>query len=221
MKATKPLLALIAAVAFAGPAVAQSIPDSTGDGLERRNVPGLDIAYVRPGVDLSEYDRVRFGPVSVSFRKNFERDAAPGPNKRVSESDLQGIRQRLGALLLEEVTRELEAGGYDITTATGHDVMQIDLSVNDLTMAFVPQRQGPDEVMAFSTGEMLLEAELSDSVTGEMQARIYDLAEGRVTHQLHRIQRSENEREARDIAVTWAKTLREKIDAARKMGPLE
>lgn len=221
MKATKPLLALLAAVAFAGPAVAQDLPGVTPDGLERRSVPGLDLAYIRAGADLSEYDRVRFGPVSVSFRRNFERDAAPGPNKRVSESDLQGIRERLGTVLLDEVRRELEAAGYDITTATGHDVLQLDLSVNDLTMALVPQRQGPDEVMAFSTGEMLLEAEMSDSVSGETLARVFDLAEGKVTHQMHRIHRGENEREAREIAVAWAKTLREKIDAARKIGPIE
>jgi len=221
MKATKPLLALFAAVAFAGPVVAQDLPAATADGLARRNVPGLDVAFIRPGADLSEYDRIRFGPVSVSFRRNFERDAAPGPNKRISETDLQGIRERLGTLLQEEVSRQLAAAGYDITTAVGHDVLQLDLSVNDLTMAFPPQRQGPDEVMAFSTGEMLLEAEMSDSVSGEMLARVYDLAEGRVTHQMHRIQRGENEREAREIAVAWAKTLHEKIDAARKMGPIE
>ena len=218
MNATKPLLVLLVAAAFGGPAFAQDLPATTTDGLERRTVPGVDIAYVRPGADISEYDRVMFGPVSVSFRKNFERTAAPGPNKRVSDSDLQGIRERLGGLLVEEVTRELTAAGYEITTARAHDVMQLDLSVNDLTMALVPQRQGADEVMAYSTGEMLLEAEVSDSVTGERAARIYDLAEGRVTHQMHRISRGENEREAREIAVAWAKLIREKLDAARAKG---
>src|SRR5688500_1459323 len=98
MKPTRSLLVLLAAAAVAGAAVAQDLPSTTTDCLERRLVPGVDIAYVRPGADLSEYDRVLLGPVSVSFRKNFERDAAPGPNKRVSESDLQGIRERLGGL---------------------------------------------------------------------------------------------------------------------------
>lgn len=214
MNTTKPLLVLLVAAAFAAPAFAQNLPAKTEDGLEWRQVPGVDVAYVRPGADVSEYTRVRLGPVSVSFRKNFARDAAP-PNKRVSEADLQGIRERLGGLLVEEVTRELAAGGYEITQASGHDVMQLDLSVNDLTMAMVPQRQGPDDVLAYSTGEMLLEAEVRDSVTGEIEARIFEVAEGRVTHQLHRITRGENQREARQIAEAWAKLIREKLDAAR------
>ena len=218
MNALKSLLVLFAAAAVGGPVLAQDLPQKTSDGLEWRQVPGVDIAYVRPGADISEYDRVLLGPVSVSFRKNFEQDAAPTPNRRVSESDLQGIRQRLGTLLAEEVTRELVAAGYEIARVPAHDVMQLDLSVNDLYMALVPQRQGADEVMAFSTGEMLLEAEVSDSVTGERAARIYEVAEGRVTHQMHRISRGENEREAREIVTRWAKLIREKLDAARAKG---
>src|SRR5688500_6921580 len=88
MRPTRSLLVLLAAAAVAGAAVAQDLPSITTDGLERRQVEGVDIAYVRAGADLSEYDRVLLGPVSVWFRKNFERDAAPGRYKRVSESDL-------------------------------------------------------------------------------------------------------------------------------------
>ena len=214
------LLVLLAAAVAGGPAVAQRVPSTTADGLERRTVSGIDIAYVRPGADLSEYDRVLLGPVTVSFRRNVAADAATGSGKRVRESDLQGVRERLSALLLDEVTRELEAGGYQVTRSRGSDVMQIDLSVNDLSLALVPQG-GTDEAMGVSTGEMLLEAEISDSVTGEMAARIYDLAEGHVTHQVHRITRSENEREAREVVASWARTLRQKLDAARARGPLE
>lgn len=215
MNALKPLFVLFAAVALGGPAAAQDIPATTADGLERRQVPDVDVAYVRPGADLSEYDRVLMGPVSVSFRRNFERDAAPGPNKRISEADLQGIRQRLGTLLHEEVVRELTGAGYELSQVAGPDVMQLDLRVNDLYLSAPPQRQGADEVMAFSTGEMILVAEVSDSISGETVGRIYNRAAGRETHQMHRISRSENETEARKIAAWWAKLIRLKLDAAR------
>ena len=215
-----PLLVLLAAAAATGPAVAQNVPSSTADGLERRTVSGIDIAYVRPGADLSEYDSVLLGPVTVAFRRNVAASASAGSGKRVGESDLRDVRERLSALLLEEVTRELEANGYKVTRSRGSDVMQIDLSVNDLSLALVPT--GPtDEAMGVSTGEMLMEAEISDSVSGEVAARIYDVAEGHVTHQVHRITRSENEREAREIVTAWARTLRVKLDAARAKGPLE
>lgn len=218
MTVRRSLSVLLAAAALAGPAVAETLPATTEDGLVRRHVPDVDIAYVREGADLSEYDRVLLGPVSVSFRRNFERDAATGPNRRISESDLDGIRERLAEVLLEELSRELSAGNYQVVTTRANDVMRLDLSVNDLYLAMPPQRQGPDEVMAFSTGEMLLEAEVSDSVSGEKLARIYDMAEGKVTHQLHRVSRSENAREAREIAVEWARTIRERLDAARRKG---
>jgi hypothetical protein len=221
MKTLRPLLLMLAVAAFAAPVAAQDLPTSTPDGLERRVVPGVDITYVRPGADISGYDRVRLGPVSVSFRKNFERDAAPAPNRRVSESDLQGIRERLGGLLHDEVAKALKDGGFEVTDATGDDVMQLDLAVLDLYLALVPQRQGADEVMAFSTGEMLLEARIADSISGEPLARIYDIEEGRVTNKMHRISRGENEREAREIATRWAGVIVAKLDAAKKNGPAQ
>lgn len=216
MKLAKPMTMLLLAAAFAAPIPALAeIAASTEDGLQRVPLAGIDVAYVRPGASIAEYSRVLLGPVSIAFRGGWERDVAPGPNKRVSEHDMQKTRERLGTLLHEEVVKALTAGGYVIADAPAADVMQLDLGVSDLYVTMPQQRQGPDEVYAFTAGEMILVAEVSDSVSGEIQARIFDHAKAKETHTMQRISRAENAREARKIAEAWAQTIRERLDAAR------
>lgn len=216
MKPAKPMMLLLLAAALAAPfPVLADVPAATEDGLQRVPLAGIDVAYVRPGASIAGYSRVLLGPVSIAFRGGWERDVAPGPNKRVSESDMQKTRERLGTLLHEEVVKALTAGGYVIADAPSADVMQLDLGVSDLYVTMPQQRQGPDEVYAFTAGEMILVAEVSDSVSGEIQARIFDHAKAKESHQMQRISRAENAREARKIAEAWAQTIRERLDAAR------
>jgi hypothetical protein len=49
------------------------------EGLAPVTIKGLDHVYVRPGANLSQYDRVKLDPVEVSFSKNWKPDLAGGP----------------------------------------------------------------------------------------------------------------------------------------------
>ena len=75
---------LIAARSFAmlavGAAQAQTNTSAWSEGgLVKKDVPGIQVAYVRPGANLSEYKKVLLKPVQVSFRKGYLQQPLPGP----------------------------------------------------------------------------------------------------------------------------------------------
>jgi hypothetical protein len=69
-----------------------------------------------------------------------------------------------------------------------------------------------------SAGRMTLLAELSDSSTGEVQARVVDRREARGNSRLTMSSSVENSAEAREIAAGWAKALRAALDRAHGIG---
>ena len=62
------------------------------DGLQRIDVRGLDVAYVRPGADLAVYRRIWLRPAEVSFQRDWARAQHRATGTRVRASDLQKIR---------------------------------------------------------------------------------------------------------------------------------
>ena len=65
---------------------------------------------------------------------------------------------------------------------------------------------------------MTLLAELSDSTSGQMLARVADRREGNSMARMERGDRIENEGAARDVAAAWAQILRKALDKAHAIG---
>jgi hypothetical protein len=70
-------------------------------------------------------------------------------------------------------------------------------------------------IYAMSAGEMTLVAELFDSETGQVLARAVDRREGRNVGQMVRITPQETSAQIEEIASTWARILRERLDQAK------
>jgi hypothetical protein len=189
------------------------------DGLQKIKVKGLDVAYVRPGASVAPYKRVLVLPVSVSFRRDFERTGAPG-GRRIRAQDLQRMRDRLAGLLREEFSKELAAGGYAPATAPGDDVLAVELAISDLYIT-APDVQtiGRLDTYAVSAGEMTLIANLRDSASGEVLVRVYDNDEADESAHVMRMTPTENSMEARRMARRWAGIFRRELDAARQRHP--
>lgn len=192
-----------------------AVAEWTADGLERIQAKGLDVAYARPGVDLAQYTRVRIAPITVAFRRNWDRDAL-GPGQRVRREDAQRIRDSLAAVVREEFAKALTAGGYTIADTADDGVLEVGIAITELYLAApdVPS-VGRREVYAVSAGEMTLVAELRDAPSGEVAMRIYDHGRARETFRPERIFQFDNEVEARRVAGQWAAALRAVLDAAR------
>src|SRR5262249_51190548 len=95
-------------------------------GLVKKDVPGIDTAYVRPGASLGEYKKVLLKPVQVSFRRGWLKQPLPGSKFPINPADAQDIRDKVAKLMQDEFRKELEAGGYQMTDAPADDVLQGD-----------------------------------------------------------------------------------------------
>lgn len=188
-------------------------------GLQKVSVKGLDVVYARPGASLAGYTKFMLGPISVDFRRDWEKQAAPGSRTRISAKDAQRVRDRLAKLVHEETVKELTAGGYPLVDEPGDDVLQVDLAVVDLWVnAPDIATAGNVKTYAVSAGEMTLVADLRDSATGDVVARAFDRALARENFRPMRITSVDNAAEAGAAASGWAKALRRELDAAKKIG---
>ncbi len=81
----------------------------THDGLERVAKSKVERAWVKPGVDFSQYTEVGLLDCFVSFRRNWKMNH-PGVRKR----DMERITSGLADEFRQVFTNELENGGYPV-----------------------------------------------------------------------------------------------------------
>jgi len=191
----------------------------TEGGLEKVTVKGLDTVYTKPGSSLASYTKVLLGPISVSFRRGWEKQSAPGSRISIRAQDSQRIKDKLAKLVREEVVKQLEEGGYKIADAVDDDVLEVNMAIVNLNVN-APDIQSAGRVTAYavSAGEMTLVAELRDAATGDIITRVFDRALARESFRPQRITSVDNAAEARSAAAGWAKALRSELDLAKGAG---
>lgn len=213
------LLAALAALALP-PAVRahDQAPDLTVDGLQRVEDSELGLVYVRPGAPLGSYRRILLGDVTVAFRKNWLRNQNQGRGAdRIRPADVERIKSELAELFREVFVEELEAGGaWEVTDEVGDDVLRLDPEIVnlDITAPDVPSA-GRSYMFSESAGEMTLQLEAYDSVSGELLARAVDRRRDRETGQFEWRSRVSNRADAKRILSLWARLLRDGLDRAR------
>jgi hypothetical protein len=186
------------------------------DGLRRIQVAGLQEVYARPGANLGSYDKILLDPIEVSFRRNW--DPKPG-GWPIGADEKQQIRDGLARIVREEVTRELSRSGrYQIVATPGDDVLRIDAEIRDLVInAPDSSRAGPTRTYTLSAGEMTLVAELRDSPTNDLIARVVDRKRDPEQAWFELTTRVDNVAAARRAATDWAIILRRQLDAAHEL----
>jgi hypothetical protein len=209
-------LSLAAPLALAD---SRDLPPETWEGLKLVKRPGLDTVYLREGASLAKYDRVMLDPVEVSFDKNWNARRGPGI---YDEADPQEIRQNLAKLARDVFRRELDKkGGYPLVDMPGDDVLRVRAQIVDLYInAPEPKTASPTRVYVLDAGEMTLVAELYDSRTNTLLARVIDRERGldRGLNELQIANRVTNTAEADRILSNWARRLKTALDKARGGG---
>jgi hypothetical protein len=188
-------------------------------GLQRVDMRGMDVAYVRPGANLGQYRRVLLRPVGVSFQRNWEHSAAQSTGSNIRPRDLRHLVDDMSAAVHTQVARELERGGYTLADAPGPDVLEIDLRVTELFLN-APDLPSAGQIRSYtqSFGEMNLVADLRDSVSGEVLMSVLDRNLGRDFEQFRRTTRVENAHEVGVAAQGWARVVRRELELARASG---
>jgi hypothetical protein len=213
LAATSAVLALLVALPVAA-LQARDVPPPPADaeGLVRQASRNLDEYYLRPGATFRSYRRVLLAPVDVSFSRYWARE-----HRDVDAAESLKIRQDLAKLAREEFRRVLQRGaGYQLADAAGPDVLEVRASlVNlDITAPDVPDAAIRHNYV-LSAGEATLVAELRDSQTGTLLARVVDRREMRRYTELQLATSVTNSAEAADLVATWSRLLRRQLDSAK------
>src|SRR5207342_2814574 len=90
------------------------------------------------------------------------------------------IRRDLAELFMATSTEVLEKGGYPVVTEGGPDVLRVTAQLADVYInAPDTMAAGRSYSFVMSEGHMTLVAELRDSETGQIMARVFDKREAR------------------------------------------
>lgn len=205
-----------AALAAGPPALAEAM---SHDGLQKIEIKGIDLAYALPGASLAGYTKVRLDPVKVSLHKDWN-PTRQGSMLKLSDADRERIRSDVADIVTKEFTAALRKGpAYVVVDQPGPDVLDVAVNiVNLIVNAPDTQNAGRSRSYVASAGEMTLVAELRDSQSGQVVARVVDRTESRSTGRLMVADRFTNSVEASDAAAAWARVLRNGLDKARGIG---
>ena len=189
------------------------------DGLQKINVKGIDLAYARPGATLAGYNRLKLEPIDVAFRKDWN-PTMTGSRIKLSSEERENIRTAVAKIVYEEFVKELQSkSSYKVVDEVGPDVLRVKVKIVNLYVnAPDTGTAGISRQYTISAGEMTLLAELYDSETGEVLARVIDRSEGRRTAGLSFTDSVTNIDQARSTAAGWARILRSALDKAHGIG---
>jgi len=217
------LRALLAASTLAAAATALAATNpideiSSHDGLNKVTVKGIDLAYSRKDTNLAGYSKLIVDPVEVAFHKNWN-PTRPGSNLKLSSTDRENIRTGVGKVVQEEFEKALKAGGsWQVVKEAGPDVLRVKPKVLNLYVNAPDTKAAGVRTFTVSSGEMTLLLELYDSETGAILARAIDRQEGRNTGHWQMSSSVSNVGDAQEIAMRWAKILRDRLDKAKGIG---
>jgi hypothetical protein len=205
-------LTTLMAMASGNAWAAEELPAVTHDGLELVKKSRLDVVYRRAGVDFGGYSKIMLDPFEVAFKKQWTRDF-----RSVSESERERIRSEMAAEARRVFVQELqEKGGYEIVDRPAPDVLRVSAAIVELYInAPDAMAAGRNRTYTLSTGDVTLVAELRDSVSGSVVARVADHKRARETPTMQWATKSRNIADAREILRRWARALRDGLDEAR------
>ena len=181
----------------------------THDGLERVPDSRVERAWVKPGVDFSQYTEVTLLDCFVSFRRNW-RMSHPGVRAR----DMERIKSMLADEFRQIFAKALENGSHPLVTDADDHVLLISPAIIDLDIA-APDTDSGGRSNSFtkSPGAMTLVIELHDSVSNEILARVIDRRRTRNFGNILRwATRGTNRDAARRILRIWANQLVSRLD---------
>src|SRR5262245_29323689 len=175
MNTFRTILPALALPAVGGCVIAPSAGPTTPDGQQKRPNSKVDSVYAAPGASLVRYRKVMLDELDVAFKADWQ-TRRPG----ISANEIADIRTLGARLFRAAYAGELEKGGYPIVTAPGPDVLRVKASVVDVD--FAPADAAAAGVAGkyiVSTADISLLAELRDSQSGAVIARVIDRNRGR------------------------------------------
>jgi hypothetical protein len=205
-------LALLAA----GCAVSTQKPEQQ-DGLVLQPSRGFDAVYLRPGVDFRTFNDIVLKPVEVAFDKDWDPNSTQRDlSRRLSQQDIQKMRDEMATTFREIFIKELESSGYKVVDQPGDSSLITTASLNDVYIN-APDKMAPGRSRTYTmeSGRMTLLLELHDGVTGQLIGRVVDRKIGDNFGRLEITDSVTNSADFRRAVTDWAVRLRKGLDTLR------
>jgi len=154
----------------------QSGPNAevTFDGLVKVDNTRLDAVWIRPGIDLSAYDKLTLVGAGIKYRSvrevrrlNLSNDSEFPLDARQRERIEESVRE----VFSEEMAK---IDGFEITMEDGPGTLALTGTLIDVVSFVPPDRLGNVDYYLSSLGAATLILELSDSMSGQVLARAAD-----------------------------------------------
>lgn len=201
------------------PVLAKSdLPAVNDEGMELVKDSKLSTVYADPGADLGIYNRIWLQDATVAFKKNWQRDQNrySANSFKVQTKDMEKIQADVASQFREVFTEELIKGGYELVEEAGDDVLSVVPAIVDLDVtAPDTPRAGRNNSYSDSAGEMTLNLELFDSLTGDKIVKATDRQRDFENDYFEWRTSVSNRADSRRFMVTWAKALRSALDDAK------
>ncbi len=216
-------LAGATAAAQTPPPTVQTGPDAeiSVDGLYRVDNSVMELAYVKPDLNLQIYTKVRLGEIRVAYRKDPEgrRRATTGmPEERnyaLSSSQMDVLKSLYRDALVKELTKD---NGYQLVDVPGPDVLHIEAYVIDLVIKVPTQTTAGGQRGAVSSyAEVTAVLELYDSESQEILARLADRGDPTSSAGWASIQPGFVKADLTRLFEYWAGLLRQGLDRIREV----
>jgi hypothetical protein len=180
----------------------------THDGLERVPNSRVERAWVKPGVDFSQYTEVGLLDCFVSFKRNWRMN-----HQGVRTRDMERIKTALSEEFRTVFTDSLKSSGFPVVEQAAEHVLLIRPAIIDLDVA-APQTNsgGRSDSFTASPGVMTLVIELYDSESNEILARAIDRQRARNVGGIRWTTTGTNRQAARKILKRWADLLVSRLD---------
>lgn len=185
--------------------------EETFDGLRRVENSRASAAWVRPGIDLSTYTKIRLQGAGISFRP-VRRSGASAREFPVSPANQERMKEVLAEVFTDELS---QSARFQLVQDPGPDVLTVWGGLYDVVSFVPPERGARDRIFIDRVGEATLVLELRDSESNTTLARAVDRrAAARSGGTMQRSNSASNWAEVRRVARRWATMLRERLDAA-------
>lgn len=172
------------------------------------------VNWTRPGVDLSAYDKILLKPLDISdvkvLKPPWEQD---DPESWEFQS---GSKELIQNLFWKTMTETISAeGGYKMAGKDGPRVLQLEIEFLSITPYIKPGSNPQAEgyvVQTLGSGDVVVSAELRDSVTGSLLALVE--GERQIGSEYQELSVDNHLANLEATFATWGTRLREALDRA-------
>jgi len=180
-------------------------------GAETETVRDLDVYYEREDVDLADYNAILIDSLGLDdariVRPPWYDGEEKNPKKwRLTDSDIKWLRKSYRETMTAAIT---DNDGYKVVTEPGEGVLVLDIEI----IYLMPYAERGEKVTTRGFGEMLVQAQLRDGMTGQLLA-VYEGKQD-VGSAYQENSRLNNETRLRALFEYWGSRVRGIMDASR------